>query len=100
MQVVAELLQYGPQIAAGVQAQGWGHHMRWGSTGGWGSGIMMLVWTLLLVALIYFLIRGVSAASEGVPPANGNSAIDILKRRYANGELSREEFQQMKKDLE
>jgi putative membrane protein len=28
------------------------------------------------------------------------TSIDILKRRYARGEISKEEFEQMKKDLE
>jgi hypothetical protein len=30
----------------------------------------------------------------------GNSALDVLKRRYASGEITREQFEQMKKDIQ
>ena len=55
---------------------------------------MPIVWnfiTILLVGLIFWwLIRG-SHKSE--------DAIDVLKKRYATGEIDRETFEQMKKDL-
>ena len=71
-------------------------HSNWGGMGfGMGFG-MILFWAMIIVALIV-LFRG----SCG----NGNrktekSALDILKERYARGEIGREEFEQIKRDLE
>ena len=37
---------------------------------------------------------------DGHSGHGGENAKDILARRYASGEISREDYQQMKKDLE
>lgn len=77
----------------------------------WGGGtifpifmpLMMLVFLLVVVYL--FCWRGgfrpprrhgpeISSGSE-----DWGTAMEILKKRYAKGEITREEFQQMKKDL-
>ena len=68
--------------------------------GGWmmfGGGLtMLLVWLVpiaLVVALVVYLFRS--------PRAGGTSAtaLDILKERYARGEIGKDEFEQKKRDL-
>jgi len=57
---------------------------------------MIIFWGLIILGLI-FLIRwlaGTLKASKGE-----ESALDILKRRYARGEINKEEFEQKKRDL-
>lgn len=52
---------------------------------------------ILAVILAYVLVR----AARGGPDRPGeDSALEILKRRYARGEISREEYLEMKRELE
>jgi putative membrane protein len=57
---------------------------------------MAAFWGVVIVGVI-LLIRSVSGAHLGPwhdPPLN------LLKRRYASGQITREEYEQMRKDLE
>lgn len=65
---------------------------------GWmalGAVHMVLFWVVLILA-IAAIVRWLGNSSGEAAPMR---AIDILKARYAKGELSREEFERMKKDL-
>lgn len=71
---------------------GWGHMMGPGF-----GGIFM--WILLLIAvvlIIYFLMR---VSREGGHGTSHETPLDVLKRRYAKGEITKEQFDEMKKDL-
>lgn len=58
---------------------------------------MMLIWWVIIVAVIAVAIRWLSR-QRGEQSEEG-SAIEILKKRYARGEISREEFEEKKRDL-
>lgn len=64
---------------------------------GWGWGIMMLFWTALFVVGVIFAIR----LLKNDTPADGHKVdpLDIIKERYAKGEITKEQFSQLKKDL-
>lgn len=62
---------------------------------GW---IYMILGTLLIVGivlLIVWLVRQSGAGSSN----REETAIDILKKRYAKGEIDKEEYERMKRDL-
>ena len=66
--------------------------------GGHGGWLFSLGFWLVLVLAVVALIRHFGGGrAERVPVTE--SALDILKRRYAAGEIEREEFESRKRDL-
>lgn len=62
-----------------------------------GMGMFILFWVLILTGPV-LLVRWLWA--QGRPAARGeDSALEILKRRYARGEITREEFESIRRDL-
>jgi putative membrane protein len=78
---------------------GWGPGMMggWGPMAWFGPVGMILFWVLVIL-LIILVIRGLRAP-KGIN-AGAESALDILKKRYARGEINQEEYLEKKKDLE
>jgi putative membrane protein len=81
------------------------HMGRW-IMGNWGMGwfgmiFMIIFWSLIivgLVLLIRWLIQNTGGkAHSGI--STGSKAMDILKERYARGEINLDEFESMKKDI-
>lgn len=73
---------------------GWGMHPMWG----WGVGMMFVMcifWAFVIVALIvgirWFVTHG--------PCARSDSALEILRQRYARGEIEKDEFDAKRKAL-
>jgi putative membrane protein len=69
------------------------------------GGLLMLLFWGGIIALIFFAIRaftrGGGRRAEQEPRARqGETPLEILKRRYAQGEITREEYMDMKRDLE
>ena len=63
---------------------------------GWGMGFMWIFGLLFIVVLVW----AVSAVTGGTRlPGGRNSAEEELRRRYALGEIDRDEFQQKLADL-
>jgi putative membrane protein len=76
----------------------WGGWM-WGA-GMWLGGLVMLIfWGALIVGgvLVVRLLGGLPGGDER---SASPSPLDILRRRYASGDITREQYEQMRKDLE
>ncbi len=67
---------------------------------GWGGmafgGIMMLLWFAVIIALIVFLFRWISGSSRR---NSSQDAVDILKQRYARGEIDASELEERTRQL-
>lgn len=79
----------------------WGHMDGYG-WGGMGMGLGMLLFWGLLIAAIAVVVKILTGSRNfGLrDQQKEKSALDILKERYARGEIEREEFEQKKRDLE
>jgi len=75
----------------------WGYMDNYGH--GWGMGFgMLLFWGVLIVALVV-LGKYIWGPRTGEGRVSDKSALDLLKERYARGEIERDEFEQKKRDL-
>jgi len=63
-----------------------------------GSFLNILYLALIICAIVYLAKN--SSKNQSIPPKKQDEAMDILRKRYASGEISAEEFTQKKKDLE
>lgn len=70
----------------------WGMHPMWGV---WGLGMMLLLWAILITGTVLG-IRWLVA--QGRAPGR-DTALQILRERYARGEINRDEFEARKRDL-
>ena len=68
---------------------------------GLGGLAMVLFWVILIVGAVW-LARGLFPTSQQ-PPASSSrpesSADEILKQRYARGEITKDQYEQMRRDL-
>lgn len=66
--------------------------------GGWILMILIAIFLLLMTAgIVIIIIWAVNRTRT--PVAGGESALDILKKRYARGEINHEEYERMKQEL-
>ncbi len=77
---------------------------------GWGGmifgGLLTLLFWGVVIALVVFAVRALSRPGSGQTTSQAGSpgqardqALEILRERYARGEISKDEFNSMRQDL-
>jgi putative membrane protein len=69
----------------------WGYNFNMGYGFGW--VIMILFWILIILGIIY-LIKLLAGSSSADKKVKKSSAEEILRQRFARGEISREELEE------
>lgn len=87
------------------------HFGNWGSIGNIGAGgwiamiLQMVLWLGLIAGIVLLIVWAVRRGNQATPSTFGYAisgqptAKDILQARYARGEITREQYQQMLNDL-
>jgi putative membrane protein len=70
---------------------GWG----WGMGFGW---IFMILFGALVIFGIVALAKWLFSASSDA--SSGKGPLEVLKQRYARGEITREQYEQMRRDIQ
>lgn len=62
---------------------------------------MLFGWIFLIavILLVVYLVKPEAFKNAKWPGASEPDSLEILKQRYARGEISKEEYEAMKKDL-
>lgn len=103
----AALTALAPATALAQQSGTYGpHHMM--GPGGWGwimGPLMMIVVLAVAVTVVVLIVRWLGGHTNHPqqPPASGRtgeSPLEILEKRFARGEIDREEFEERRKMLE
>jgi putative membrane protein len=83
-----------------MHGQGMGYSdWMWGGAGFMHGPVGMIVMALFWVLIIGLVVKMFQFFFSSKSPHKQSSALDILKERYASGEISKSEFDQMKKDI-
>ena len=101
--VVLIVLLFG--LLGGGMMMGWGMMGPGGMGGFWfnpvGWIVMLLFWALIVGGIALLVIWLFREIAPGAPaPAAPSRALDILKERYARGEITREQYEEMKREIE
>ena len=98
--IILGLLLVVPYLGGGA-GMGWGM-MGPGMMGGFGMGFgaifMVLFWGLIIWGIVALVRRAASPGSDSTH-YRVDSPLDVLKKRYARGDIRREEYEAMRGDM-
>jgi putative membrane protein len=78
---------------------GWGNHGYgfWGM--GWLGGLMMILFWAAVIVFVFLLLRHLTAGQGAGSVSKNTDPLEILRERYAKGEIDTREYEERKKVL-
>ena len=73
----------------------WDHMMNYGF--GFGGMFIWILFVIIIGIAAYFIVQKIRTKTPGT--TSRETPLDILKKRYAKGEIVKEEYEKMKKDI-
>lgn len=64
----------------------------------WGMGLGWIIGILLLLVLVWIFTRMIPA-NEGPSRGGNKSALELLKERYARGEINEQEYERIRRSI-
>lgn len=81
-------------------------HWSWEPSGFWAGTfflipifLMIAFWVAVIIGFVYF-VKWIIAAGKSHATKSEETALDILKKRYAKGEIGKEAFERIKQDIQ
>lgn len=75
-----------------------------GMMGGFGGGWLMVILVVLIAVLVIWAIvalgRGSAHPGDHSHHEDDESALEVLRKRYARGDINKQEFEEKKRDIE
>ncbi|MEA5113975.1 MAG: SHOCT domain-containing protein [Geobacteraceae bacterium] len=78
----------------------WGNGMMYGYQGGMGWMVLGLVfWVAVIAGIVLLVLWIVGKSGKGKGEQAEDTALGILNKRYARGEITKEQYEEMKRDI-
>ena len=107
--LLISLIPIAPFVSSLVYAgESWerSFHWSWEPSGFWAGTfflipifLMVAFWVAIIIGFVYF-VKWILAAGKRHETKSEETALDILKKRYAKGEISKEDFERLKQDIQ
>jgi putative membrane protein len=65
----------------------------------WGGLLMLVFWVGIIIFVVMIFQRLGPYDRERYTSRNSHTALEIIKQRYAKGEITKQEFEEMKKSI-
>ena len=75
------------------------HFYTGGSYGFWGTPSLLSILFFIGIIILFFSLFRKSSDEEKDESGKEETALDILKKRYAKGEITKRQYLEMKKDI-